>query len=210
MNLYIFNNKSRGGLYGVGTYVRELVTALRGSGICIHVVHLLCNQSQIERKEIEGISYWYFPEPVSKEWHPLDQEQRKVYSRNIVYLLRYYIKDQEDIVFHLNSYKDESLALELKGAFDCKVITVSHFSDWSSVIHDNPERLRATLQKKKTDEWEDLIRESFNEERTCYAAMDRVISLSNFMRELLCQDYGLNPNRIVVIPNGMNDKAEKG
>ena len=210
MNLYIFNNKSRGGLYGVGTYVRELVTALRGRGICIHVVHLLCNQSQIERKEIEGISYWYFPEPVSKEWHPLDQEQRKVYSRNIVYLLRYYIKDQEDIVFHLNSYKDESLALELKGAFDCKVITVSHFSDWSSVIHDNPERLRATLQKKKTDEWEDLIRESFNEERTCYAAMDRVISLSNFMRELLCQDYGLNPNRIVVIPNGMNDKAEKG
>ena len=131
MNLYIFNNKSRGGLYGVGTYVRELVTALRGSGICIHVVHLLCNQSQIERKEIEGISYWYFPEPVSKEWHPLDQEQRKVYSRNIVYLLRYYIKDQEDIVFHLNSYKDESLALELKGAFDCKVITVSHFSEFS-------------------------------------------------------------------------------
>ena len=97
MNLYIFNNKSRGGLYGVGTYVRELVTALRGSGICIHVVHLLCNQSQIERKEIEGISYWYFPEPVSKEWHPLDQEQRKVYSRNIVYLLRYYIKEVEDV-----------------------------------------------------------------------------------------------------------------
>lgn len=79
INLYIFSNKSRGGLYGVGTYIRELITALRSksNSIHIHVVHILCDQLQIEKKEVKDVSYWYFPEPISKEWNLLDQEQRK-------------------------------------------------------------------------------------------------------------------------------------
>ena len=211
INLYIFSNKSRGGLYGVGTYIRELITALRSksNSIHIHVVHILCDQLQIEKKEVKDVSYWYFPEPISKEWNLLDQEQRKVYSRNIVYLLRNYIQDQKNLVFHLNSYRDKSLALELKIAFDCKVITVTHFSEWSSVIHDNLEKLRIILRKKETNELEDLIQKSFEEERTCYERMDQVISLSNYMQELLYHDYGVDINRIIIIPNGMSDKIKE-
>ena len=165
INLYIFSNKSRGGLYGVGTYIRELITALRSksNSIHIHVVHILCDQLQIETKEVKDVSYWYFPEPISKEWNLLDQEQRKVYSRNIVYLLRNYIQDQKNLVFHLNSYRDKSLALELKIAFDCKVITVTHFSEWSSVIHDNLEKLRIILRKKETNELLERYQETLNE-----------------------------------------------
>lgn len=59
----------------------------------------------------------------------------------------------KNLVFHLNSYRDKSLALELKIAFDCKVITVTHFSEWSSVIHDNLEKLRIILRKKKQMNW---------------------------------------------------------
>lgn len=158
---------------------------------------------------MKDVSYWYFPEPISKEWNLLDQEQRKVYSRNIVYLLRNYIQDQKNLVFHLNSYRDKSLALELKIAFDCKVITVTHFSEWSSVIHDNLEKLRIILRKKETNELEDLIQKSFEEERTCYERMDQVISLSNYMQELLYHDYGVDINRIIIIPNGMSDKIKE-
>ena len=166
INLYIFSNKSRGGLYGVGTYIRELITALRSksNSIHIHVVHILCDQLQIEKKEVKDVSYWYFPEPISKEWNLLDQEQRKVYSRNIVYLLRNYIQDQKNLVFHLNSYRDKL---------------------------------------------EDLIQKSFEEERTCYERMDQVISLSNYMQELLYHDYGVDINRIIIIPNGMSDKIKE-
>ena len=190
INLYIFSNKSRGGLYGVGTYIRELITALRSksNSIHIHVVHILCDQLQIEKKEVKDVSYWYFPEPISKEWN---------------------IQDQKNLVFHLNSYRDKSLALELKIAFDCKVITVTHFSEWSSVIHDNLEKLRIILRKKETNELEDLIQKSFEEERTCYERMDQVISLSNYMQELLYHDYGVDINRIIIIPNGMSDKIKE-
>ena len=130
INLYIFSNKSRGGLYGVGTYIRELITALRSksNSIHIHVVHILCDQLQIEKKEVK---------------------------------------------------------------------------------HDNLEKLRIILRKKETNELEDLIQKSFEEERTCYERMDQVISLSNYMQELLYHDYGVDINRIIIIPNGMSDKIKE-
>lgn len=63
INLYIFSNKSRGGLYGVGTYIRELITALRSksNSIHIHVVHILCDQLQIEKKEVKRCFILVFP-----------------------------------------------------------------------------------------------------------------------------------------------------
>lgn len=63
INLYIFSNKSRGGLYGVGTYIRELITALRSksNSIHIHVVHILCDQLQIEKKRSERCFILVFP-----------------------------------------------------------------------------------------------------------------------------------------------------
>ena len=100
------------------------------------------------------------------------------------------------------------MARELKAAFRCRVVTAAHFSDWSSVIYDNPERLRAILRKERTEPLDDLVRESFGEEQAFYAAIDRVISLSDYMRALLCEEYGLLPRRVVVIPNGMTDVAE--
>ena len=208
INLYLFNNKNRGAFYGVGSYVRELVASLRGSGIRIHVVYLFGEKAQIERWEEGEVSYLSFPEPVAEDWVALEVRQRAAYFRNIVYLLRRFIRDTEKLVFHLNCYKDEALARELKAAFRCRVVTAAHFSDWSSVIYDNPERLRAILRKECTQPLDDLIRESFGEEQAFYAATDRVIGLSDYMRALLCEDYGLLPDRVAVIPNGMADVAD--
>jgi len=67
INLYLFNNKNRGAFYGVGSYVRELVASLRGSGIRIHVVYLFGEKAQIERWEEGEVSYLSFPEPVAED-----------------------------------------------------------------------------------------------------------------------------------------------
>lgn len=207
MNLYVFCNKSRGTLYGVGTYIRELVAALRGSRIRVTVVSVMSEEPSIKREEIAGVTYWSFPEPVSEDWHPLDVRQWKVYARNIVYLLQRHIKDRTELIFHLNSSKDEPLARELKAAFDCKVVVAAHFSDWATALFDNLPRFRRILRDKDKDEWGDLVRESFEEERSCYAIADRVISLSTYMYDVLCRDYELRQSRISIIPNGMQDRA---
>lgn len=148
------------------------------------------------------------PVPISKQWSFLDQEQRALYFHNIVYLLQLHIKDRKDLVFHLNYYQNENLADELKETFDCKIVSITHFSDWASAIYDNPQRLRAILRKERPDVWGEDVREAFEEERADYIKMDRVISLSNYMRNLLSLDYGLDPTKITVIPNGLSDRAD--
>lgn len=208
MNLYIFNKKSRGTVFGVGTYIRELTSVLRDRYIHIYVVNLLSDKPQIQKEEIEGVTQWYFPNPISKQWTFLDKEQRELYFHNIVYLLQLHIKDKKDLVFHLNYYQNEGFANELKKAFDCKVVSVTHFSDWGSAIYDNPQRLRAILGEKHPDVWGEDVREAFEEERAEYMKMDCVISLSEYMLDLLQQDYGLDPSKIAVIPNGLSDMAE--
>ena len=107
MNLYIIYQKSRGTIFGVGTYIRELVAALKNSDIRIYLVNLLSDGSGVRKEEVDGVTRWNFPVPLSKQWNFLDKEQRALYFHNIVYLLRIYIQDRDDLVFHLNHYQNE-------------------------------------------------------------------------------------------------------
>ena len=61
MNLYlIFHEKYFGSAYGVGTYIRELILALKDSKISICVISLISNKSQILKDQILAYSYSHF------------------------------------------------------------------------------------------------------------------------------------------------------
>ena len=64
MNLYIFNETRRGAIFGIGTYIRELVIALKDSDIHISIINLMSDKPQIQIDNIDGINYWYFPNPI--------------------------------------------------------------------------------------------------------------------------------------------------
>lgn len=203
INLYLFSETRRGGLYGVGSYVRELVAALSGASIRIHVLHLFSEKSRIEKEETEGVSHWYFPRPVSVPDGLDEREARALYGRNLVYLLRLMIRDQENLVFHLNYHDDTDWADELRIAFDCKLVAISHFSDWGFIIFDHLPYLRRCLRQAPESEQEKTVREMAERERTFYGKMDHVICLSEYMRDFFVDEYGLDPQKVYVIPNGL-------
>ena len=205
MNLYIFNQTRRGSEYGVGTYIRELTVALKGSGISVCVVNLTSEKPQIQTEETDGIKHWFFPSAITDQRAADYQKQWENYYRNIVYLLRLHIKDKKDLIFHLNFFESGKLAEELKSAFDCSVVAVAHFSGWGFTVFDNPERLRNILKEEHPDSFGENLKKSFEEERTYYSKADRVICLSNYMKEILCLDYGINTAKISIIPNGLSD-----
>lgn len=134
MNLYIFNEKRRGSEYGVGTYIHELTVALRESCINVCIVNLASERPQIQTETIDGVMYWYFPLAISDQRTSSNDRQWELYFHNIVYLLRLHIKDKNNLIFHLNYCQSAILAEKLKNAFKCKVIAVSHFSEWSFKI----------------------------------------------------------------------------
>lgn len=205
MNLYIFNETRRGAVFGIGTYVRELVSALKNSDIHLCVVNLLSDRPQITMEESGNVRYWYFPEPIPDIRVAEPSEQRRMYFHNIVYLLQLYIQDRTDLLFHLNFPQCEGLVDELKNAFDCKVVSVVHFSQWGFSVFDNLPRLRSILNEENPDSSDGKIKKIFEEDRSYYSKVDHCICLSEYMREILCREYELDAAHISVVPNGLSD-----
>jgi glycosyltransferase len=207
-NLYIFNETRRGAVYGVGTYIRELTAVLKGSNISVCVVHIASDKPQIQTEEIDGIRHWHIPKLIYQQRTIDDQKIDKLYYRNVVYLLQLHIEDKNNLIFHLNYDQCGSLVEELKNAFDCRIIAVSHFTYWGLKIYDNLQRLRTILNEEHPDSFAENLKKSFEEDKSYYSKVDWIVCLSNYMQEIVCRDYGLDPAKISVIPNGLPDVVD--
>jgi len=203
INLYIFNELSNAAVYGIGTYIRELTEALKSSQMNVTVVHLRSDKQDMEIEELDGIPHWYIPWHMNRNTLLGWQRQFELYYRNVVYLLQLQIKNKNRIIFHLNYSKSGKLADELKKTFECKIVTVVHYSDWGLLINDNLPRLRSLLQKKQSNSFEEAVIKRFEEEKSLYVLSDQIICLSNYMHAILCKDYGINSTKISFIPNWM-------
>lgn len=208
MNIYIFNQARRGSVFGVGTYIRELVAALKECDVNLYVINLISERLQIQTERIDGIEYWYFPLAIADKRTTSDQEQWDLYYRNIVYLLRLHINDKKNLIFHLNFFESGKLAEELKSTFDCQIVAVSHFFDWGFAIYDNPERLRRILKQEYPNELEKKLQAVFEVEKSYYSVVDHIICISHYMKKILYRDYGIDMAKISVIPNGLCDVSD--
>jgi len=139
INLYIINESSRGAVYGIGTYLRELTIALKNSNIKIHVIHLRSEKQKKNPVESESIHHHYIPSPFSGKTSIDWNKQNELYYRNVVYLLKLKVKDTEKLVFHLNFNVNSKLVEELKRVFDCKLlllyITLNGLFYYSEISH---------------------------------------------------------------------------
>ena len=205
MNLYIFNETRRGTVFGIGTYIRELTAALKDNDINICVVNMDSDKPQIQTEETDGIRQWYFPKVIADQQTTDNQKQWKLYYRNIVYLLRLRVKDQKDLIFHLNYCQNSSIVDELKSAFVCRIVSVVHFPGWDHTVYDNLPLFRNILNDDHPDNFGENVKKTVEAEKLYYIKVDRMICLSDYMKEILCRDYGLDMNRISVIPNGLQD-----
>ena len=128
MNLYLFNDKNIASAFGIGTYIKELVSALESSNIHIHIVHLHAVCPTFEIEKTNQIENWYIPEICNNEISFNSIQNIEDYCRNVLYLLRLYIpEDTENLIFHFNYNQYQWLAKELKTVFDCKTVTTIHF-----------------------------------------------------------------------------------
>lgn len=206
MNLYVFCEKTLGNVYGIGTYIRELVSTLKNSAINVYIINLASEKPQIKIEEINGTTYWHFPPPI--QWSKELEEHWDLYHRNIVYLLQLHIKDKNNLIFHLNYNQKVGLAKELKKAFNCKIVLTIHFFDYYSKLSVNSIYSREIHNMKQTyidDKGLAQLRESIQKEKQLFQTADHIICLSNKTRQILQDEYRINRDKISVIYNGLAD-----
>ena len=211
MNLYVINESRRAAVYGIGTYIRELIAALRQSNIKVCVVNLISDKPQINKEEINGIRHWYFPSPIWEQRTIEDQKQSELYYRNIVYLLQLYIEDKKNLIFHLNYNQSRKLAEELKRAFYCRIVTTIHSFDWCFNLLGNVTHFRKILTDPEVDQddkFEKTVIESYLKDKEFFEIVDHIICLSENMFQILLVDYQINCNKLTIINNGISDRNQ--
>jgi len=214
MNLFLFNANDSASTYGIGSYLKdlkELINALGSGDVNIRIVHLHSIRPEFEITKTNGVEIWYIPEVSNQKTFSGVVQKFEDYYHNVIYLLRQHIISAKNLVFHFNYNQSQFLAKNLKTVFDCKTVSTVHFLKWSLVLNGNLHRLLAIKSKPENQRtyFEQLIITTDEYESLLYKEVDFVIVLSDKTKNFLCNEYRLEPDKIVVIPNGIDDISHK-
>lgn len=194
-------------MYGIGTYIKELIESIGNDVIYLTVIHLH-DEPVIKMEETDGIRYWHIPDTIETVPYLNYEAHYKQYYRNIIYLIQLYMPVAERLVFHINYAQDKSLAEILKKTFDCKLVFTIHCLSWSFSLSGNITQFRQILTTQGTsldDSFKKSITEAYQKEKNFFEKMDRIICLSDNTQKIIQDDYQIKPDKLTVLYNGLTD-----
>lgn len=200
---YLFNNASRAAQYGIGTYLSQLCNGLKEE-VPITIIAINSEEEEVKRTEKDGIHTIHIPE-ISYKNTPENFER---YYRNLVYLLKTFICEEEENVFVLNYLYMTPLVKLLHEHFStCKVAIVVHYLNWCFALNGNVSKFHQLLENNHRNEKEQVLYKEYQNDRKLLQEVDKVICLSQSTRNLLIADYQLNLKKTTVIYNGLKDEG---
>jgi len=203
--LYIFNGTSRAAVYGIGAYIDQLVKALKDTEWKINIVHTNAQGNEIEISEKEGYRQINIPSMPNSHFNA-----RQYYPTVVAYLLKDIVQDDKktEYIFHLNFMSDSYFVKCLKKNFRCKVILVSHYTDWSFSLSGDVRKLRNLLQKPKkalTDTFEKKVVEGFNEDIKMINRVDQLVCVAGHTWEVFHRTGKIPDGKTRIINNALED-----
>lgn len=208
-HLYLFNEGSRAAIYGIGTYIRQMITLFSGrQDIKLNVVVLNSDKNEFEVEEKDGYRSFYFPR-VS-----LPSDKLEIYIRNSWYVLYSYIEEigEEDrLLFHFN-YGQELPLLKLAKQYfpECTTLFTIHYQMWCFELNGNTTLFRKIMQDcrdgKTQGRFKNIV-DSIEKELAVYSEADSIICLSRYTYELLLEEYGVDAKKISLAYNGLPDEC---
>lgn len=208
--VYLFDETSRGSAYGIGTYIRQMVTCLTAiPELALHVVHIGADVEDFEIREMEGYDLYAIPQvciPV--------EGKSNFYQRNICYLMRLTCNETErdKLVFIFNYSHHLPLIHQLKEAFpnSCFYFVI-HFQDWCFSLNGDVAHFKQIIlsgDSSVLSTSEQSVYRSFLIDKELYQTVDKVICLSGFTYSLLKESYGISRDKLTLIYNGLKDERK--
>lgn len=136
--LYIFNESCFGGLYGIGTYINQIISFFsRNEEVETHIFNIRynCKEVIISQGSYPNNHIYYIPE----KSHFLNYLYNKeIYYRNIFFILRGFIENNKNNRFLFFYTNHKYLIESVKQYFGKgKIYFVIHFFPWSLEIKGN-------------------------------------------------------------------------
>lgn len=211
-HLYIFNTNRRGSQYGIGTYTDQLIQCAFTMGMAITIVELESSSEVFTVKHQKGVRHILIPHPVFPTPSNDILKYDEVYQQNITYILKDYITESENNIFHLNRMNLLSLTKDLKSHFSGKIILTVHYTEWSFSYLGNKKALKKMLAKIPEDLSEEEKRLSLSmdyEKELMNSYCDKIIAIAQHSYNDLISLYKINPDKIHLINNALIDVSKR-
>lgn len=204
--LFIINENSRSSIYGIGTYINQLILSLKNEAIDLNVINIFSDKYPcFHTDKKDNVSFFYVPIWTGTRRGLYDIETKRYYE-NIIYLLKPYVIFSYETIFHLNLMHSLELAKLLKNHFSCKIVTTVHYMNWSFSLLGDKSRLKRIL-KNPNSSYELSIKESFEKEVDLLKHYsDKVIAIALHSYNTLTNTYKISRDKINLIPNCIEDK----
>ena len=130
--LYIFDKSGDASMYGIGTYIQNLLSAEINSVTTITVVVQKIGGDEKVCTWLNGVRYITIPVLPPKSNHISIDEFYTIESVNLVSILQEDISTEDSLIFHLNYPSDYFLAKELRDRCpNSKIIYTVHYHPWA-------------------------------------------------------------------------------
>lgn len=203
-HLYIFNSAVRGAEYGIGTYIRQLLSALKSSGLKVTMVKTIYSDKEFTVEEKKGVRYITIPAPVVGTV----TDELDAFDKTIPFILFPYIDNSEQNIFHINYVGARSLIEAMKQYYPGKVILTVHYTDWSFSLLGNRRKLKEVLKKKEADcdKRETALRKSLNKEKEALKLCDHILAISQHSYNDLIKIHEVPRSKLQLVNNALADK----
>lgn len=216
-SLFIFDQSSRASNYGIGTYIKNQIEAVRNGQWNITIVHLWSRKTNsflVEQEE--KVQHIYVAATDNKVSELSGKSLTKRYYRNVVLILNHYLEGFAKHLFHFNYMQMAELALALKVQYPrSKILVTVHYTDWSFDLLGNRIKLHEMLSHPEKKENKVLCK-SVEQEKLLLDACDGIIAIARHSYNDLLNVYHIQEDKLTLIPHGLKDtysclsKEEKG
>jgi glycosyltransferase len=210
--IYLFNQTSTAANYGIGRYVEQIIRFVKGTDIVLTVVELYSQNAKEVTVTKEGhINRIIIPAATGRALLPAEKADSR-YMRNVAYLLKEHVTDDENSLFHLNYMESEHLSFWLKKLFKVKIILTVHYTNWSFALLGDTVRLKKILKSQNREEPEpdtEAIVKSVERDREIIEQCDRIICIAGHSYDTVKKIYHADKTKLVLMHNGLRDGFRK-
>ena len=205
-HIYLINNDSPASMYGVGTYIKQLLKCLDGGDMRVTIVNLESSQETHNISEENNIRTLNIP-----SCHSSTQEKdQNRYQKYVSFLLTYYIDSNEENIFHFNFLQYCPMAKMLREQYpNCRILLTLHYINWLMELKGNSKALKPILKKEEEarsfiEKW---IAHDYEQNIELFNCVDKVICLSTYTHTLLSKQLMITPQKLEVIYNGLENNG---
>lgn len=204
-NIYIFNITSRSIRYGIGTYIQHLIRCAQHAGFMVH--YILISDEIKELEIIKKKSIWQFKVPLNHYGNTMNALTKT--EQSLTYLLKEYITDNKNNIFHFNITRQDALISRIKKQFNGKFVITLHYTDWSFELLGDKKELKRILHTspQKMNAKENFIYKSFiRDQQVLNEYADHIIAIAKHSYMDITKMYNVPPDKVTLINNALPDK----